>query len=113
MQQLRAAFERMNVGTVYLLHFDRPISDHHTTQHYLGWARHLPSRIAKHANGSGARLTQVARERGIGFTVARTWPGDRNFERTLKRRKYGPRICPICNPPRGQSERLAALDACI
>lgn len=36
---------------------------------------------------------------GIEFVIARLWPdGDRNFERHLKNRKDGPRICPICNP---------------
>lgn len=83
-------------GTVYLLHFDRPISDRHTAQHYIGWAFHLGSRIEQHLKGKGARLTQVARERGIGFVIAETWPGDRYFERRLKDRKMGSRLCPIC-----------------
>lgn len=30
------------------------------------------------------------------FRVARTWRGDRNFERRLKNRKNAPRLCPIC-----------------
>ena len=45
-------------GFVYLLHFDRPISEKHTAQHYIGWAYHLGSRIDQHLKGRGARLTQ-------------------------------------------------------
>jgi predicted GIY-YIG superfamily endonuclease len=81
---------------VYLLHFDSPISKHHTTQHYIGYAADLDARIAEHKAGHGARLTQVARERNIGFVVARTWEGDRKVERQLKNRHEGPRLCPIC-----------------
>jgi hypothetical protein len=36
------------------------------------------------------RLNQVAKERGIGFMVAATFPGERGFERTLKNRKNTP-----------------------
>ncbi len=86
-----------NSGTVYLLHFDSPISSHHTAQHYIGWARNLAGRIEHHRSGTGARLTQVASERGIGFQIARTWEGvDRTFERKLKDRHGAPRMCPIC-----------------
>jgi predicted GIY-YIG superfamily endonuclease len=85
-------------GTVYLLHFDRPISDRHTCQHYLGWARDLPARLAVHRAGLGARLTQIAVERGIPFNVVASWPGDRTLERRLKNRKHSPRLCPICSP---------------
>jgi len=103
--------ETINRGYVYLLHFERPISDKHTCQHYVGWAKYLPSRIAAHLSGHGARLTQVAIERGIAFTVARVWEGDRYLERKIKNRKHGPRYCPICN---GEHEQqLAALDDLI
>lgn len=83
-------------GMVYLLHFDRPISESHTCQHYIGWTMHLPSRAMAHMQGRGARLTQVAKQRGIGFVIAATWPGDRNLERRMKNRKNAPRYCPIC-----------------
>ena len=83
-------------GYVYLLHFERPISENHTAQHYLGWAYHLSSRMQQHLTGRGARLTQVARERGIGFVIAEVWPGTRAYERKLKNRKMGARLCPIC-----------------
>jgi len=93
------------MGVIYLLHFEQPISDKHTAQHYIGYAYHLSSRIQQHLKGRGARLTQVAKERGIPFVIARTWRGDRTFERILKRRKNATkRLCPICRrqPPAGQ-----------
>jgi predicted GIY-YIG superfamily endonuclease len=62
-------------GTVYLLHFDEPISPRHTCQHYCGWAADLEARIEDHRHGRGARLTEVAHSRGIGFTVSGSpWP---------------------------------------
>jgi hypothetical protein len=33
---------------------------------------------------------------GITFTVALTHPGDRHFERALKRSKNTARFCPLC-----------------
>lgn len=82
----------------YLLHFEQRISDQHTCQHYLGFTRRpLRDRIAEHRSGRGARLTQVALERGIAFIVVRTWRGaSRGFERRLKNRKDGPMLCPVC-----------------
>jgi hypothetical protein len=81
---------------VYLLHLDAPLSDRHTARHYLGFCYHIPSRMAKHSAGTGARFMQVAKERGIGFQIARIWPGDRSFERQLKNQKNAPKLCPIC-----------------
>jgi hypothetical protein len=90
-------------GLIYLLHFSRPISPSHTCQHYIGWCLDLPTRMHAHRAGAGARLTQVAVERGIGFEVVRTWPGTREFERQLKERKCGPRLCPVCCRQRGRT----------
>ena len=88
---------------VYLLHFQRPISPDHTAQHYLGCTlsecmADLSIRIHQHRLGQGARLTEVACERGIGFVVVRIWHGGRAHEAQLKRLKNSPRLCPICNP---------------
>lgn len=85
--------------TVYLLHFNRPICpEGHTTQHYLGSTlRPIEERIAEHAAGRGARLCEVAAERGITFRVARTWEGSWVEEQKLKRRHNSPKLCPICN----------------
>ena len=59
---------------IYLLHFEAPISDRHTTQHYLGFTDDLDARLEQHRAGvrSTSRLCQVAKERGIGFTLLRT-----------------------------------------
>jgi hypothetical protein len=82
------------VGTVYLLHFDRPYKH---ARHYLGYTDDLDQRIEAHRNGNGARLVEVVMQAGIGFTVARTWDGDRDLERRLKNQHNSPRLCPICN----------------
>lgn len=82
---------------VYLIHFDKPISPDHTCQHYIGYTTSLKKRLAEHKAGSGARLCQVANERGIDYKVVRTWSnGTRRLERQLKNRKNSPRLCPIC-----------------
>lgn len=86
------------MSIVYLLHFSDPIAPgRHTARHYLGFADDLGPRVNAHRHGHGARFTEVARERGLTFIVARTWDGDRKLERQLKRRKCGPKLCPICN----------------
>lgn len=84
--------------TVYLIHFAKPISDRHTTQHYIGYTDDLDTRLDTHRRGLGCRLAAVAKERGIDFVLARTWEGDRATERQIKRWKSGPKLCPICNP---------------
>lgn len=38
----------------------------------------------------------AAEAAGIEFTIALTHPGDRAFERRLKRAKNTPRFCPLC-----------------
>lgn len=80
-----------------MLHFDSKISDH--AGHYLGYAENIAARLAAHQAGTGARLTAVAKERGIGFRLVRVWVGlGRADERKLKNRKHGPRLCPLCHP---------------
>ena len=82
------------VGTVYLLHFDVPFGH---AKHYTGWSNDLPTRLADHEAGRGARLTEVATEAGVRFYLSRTWPGTtRAFERTLKNTGGASRRCPAC-----------------
>jgi predicted GIY-YIG superfamily endonuclease len=89
----------LKVSGVYELHFASPISDAHTTQHYIGYADDIKRRLEDHRASRGARLTEVANQRGIGFWVSRVWEGkDRSFERNLKNRKEGTRLCPDCDP---------------
>lgn len=82
---------------VYLLHFDRPISEEHTCQHYLGSCTDLDDRMREHRDHPDARLLQVAKERGIGFTVVRVWAGGRQLERKLKNLHNGRKLCPVCS----------------
>lgn len=87
------------MGTIYLLHFSEPICATRTTQHYLGYTDDLDTRLKLHTTGqSHARLPEVAFERGIEMVLSRTWRGGRAYERRLKNRKEGPKLCPICNP---------------
>lgn len=90
------------MGTVYLIHFDKPIGDlanpRGQARHYLGYTRgDLEVRLRRHRNGNGARLMEVIREKGIGWRLVRTWPGGRKLERKLKSRHNSPRLCPICH----------------
>lgn len=89
---------------IYLLHLSEPLSPKNGARHYIGYTRHVPSRMEAHRTGRGARFMQVARERGITWCISRVWEGDRAFERRLKNRKEGPRLCPLCRatPPAGQ-----------
>lgn len=85
-------------GVVYLLHFHQRLgTDRHYAQHYLGSAYDLDDRVGKHRNGQGARITQVLKERGIGFDVVAVWPGNRQIENALKLHS-ATRICPACTP---------------
>ncbi len=81
---------------IYLLHFNEPISPKHTAQHYIGFADDVDRRLKEHQIGQGARLTQVAIERGISWQLARVWEGDRTRERQIKKWHNGPKLCPIC-----------------
>ena len=90
-------------GTVYLLHFDRlyvpypgaPLRD--CAGHYVGWtAPNVKRRLAEHEAGRGARLLAVVREAGIGWQLARLWPGGRARERQIKRQGGHARKCPLC-----------------
>jgi predicted GIY-YIG superfamily endonuclease len=88
---------------VYLLHFAKPYKH---ARHYIGFTEDLDKRITDHLCGQGARLMEVITEAGIEWKVARTWQGDRNFERYLKNRKDAPKLCPICN--KGAMTRCAS-----
>lgn len=84
-------------GLVYLVHFTEP---YRHARHYTGWTADLESRLAEHQAGRGARLLQVITQAGIGWTLARTWPGTRARERQLKRQGGASRRCPICRAER-------------
>lgn len=84
----------MKTSIVYLYHFSAKVSDH--AQHYIGSCEDLTVRNWLHQAGRGARLLQVAKERGIKFWIVRTWAGDRKLERKLKNRHNAAQLCPIC-----------------
>ena len=92
----------MSAGTVYLLHLSEPYgpgggaNGRGTARHYTGWTADLAARLALHECGQGARLLAVARAAGIGWTLARTWPGTRARQRQLKRQGGASRRCPLC-----------------
>jgi hypothetical protein len=82
-------------GTVYLLHFDQPYK--HARHYVQQWtARNVKRRLAEHEAGRGARLLAVVREAGIGWQLARLWPGGRPRERQIKRQGGHARKCPLC-----------------
>ena len=102
MSGAREAASTTHVGTVYLLHFERP---YRHARHYTGWTLDLPGGLAEHAAGRGARLLAVVHEAGIGWRLARTWVGPRSRERQLKRQGGASRYCPQCGVrPRVESE---------
>lgn len=80
-------------GVIYLLHFDQPYKH---ARHYVGWTANVKQRLAEHAAGRGARLLAVVREAGIGWQLARMWPGGRARERQIKRQGGHARQCPMC-----------------
>ena len=85
-------------GVVYLLHFhERLGTERHYAQHYFGFTDDLDSRVEKHRAGQGARITEVLKERGIGFDVVAVWPGNRQIENALKLHS-ATRTCPKCTP---------------
>ena len=90
----------MSRGLVYTLHLWPPIAH---AKHYTGTARtekRLPERLAEHALGRGARLTQVQVERGGSWVLAQTEPGDRAEERRLKQHGAA-RRCEVCKAVEG------------
>lgn len=69
----------------------------------------LDDRLIAHTTGHGARLLAVVTAAGIGFRLARTWPGTRARERQLKRQGGASRRCPLCGiTPRPTTRREPA-----
>jgi hypothetical protein len=85
----------------YLVHLDRPLGSSHPlgrAAHYIGTTSvGVDKRLAVHREGRGSRMLAAAVERGIAFSVVRTWPGGRDVERQLKRQRNAPRLCPRCS----------------
>jgi hypothetical protein len=101
----------------YLLCFDIPFGPDRPgcyACHYLGIAPvTVESRLRKHAQGQGAKLTAYARKAGIGWTLTRIWTDiDRNEERRLKEHA-DIRWCPRCRTERIMAQRDPAFGAAI
>lgn len=92
-------------GTLYLLHFDRPIGNAANRRalagHYVGFALDVEERLAQHAKGQGAALTKAAVAAGVTWEVFLR-PGPLALEKWLKARKETPRFCPVCCAARGR-----------
>ena len=86
--------------TVYLLHFTHrlgnPATPHGEAQHYIGTSHDPETRLHDHLTGTAAAITRAAVHHGAQLLIVRTWEGDRQVERRLKRRKEAPRLCPLC-----------------
>lgn len=102
----------MNETITYLLHFDRPLGNAASVQgwaqHYVGTAADLEQRLAAHADPGrcDVKLLRAAHAAGIGWQLARTWPGGRAQEARIKNAHGGHRHrCPVC---KGQKEEAAA-----
>jgi predicted GIY-YIG superfamily endonuclease len=83
----------------YLIHLDQRLGSDHPrggAGHYLGQTTNLANRLETHRSGKGARILAAANDRGIGYSVTRTWPGGREVERRLKAQHNGPKLCPRC-----------------
>jgi hypothetical protein len=90
----------MSRGLVYTLHLWPPLAH---AKHYTGLAtskKRLPERLADHALGRGARLTQVQVERGGSWVLAQTEPGWGDRERQLKQHGAA-RRCEVCKAVKG------------
>ncbi|GIL09296.1 MAG: hypothetical protein BroJett033_8070 [Chloroflexota bacterium] len=49
---------------IYILEFERPISDRHSARFYIGWAKDdttFTARLKHHANGTGAAFCRAAK----------------------------------------------------
>lgn len=84
------------MGTIYLLHADRPGPG--GARHYIGWTRDLHGRLRAHRSGRGSSLTAAWRYMQICWGLAWSVPGSRAEERRLHRRHQAARLCPVCRP---------------
>jgi predicted GIY-YIG superfamily endonuclease len=82
---------------VYKLHFWPPYKH---AAHYSGRTDKPPERFVDHANGRGARLTQVQVQAGGHWVVGLLEPGGAMRERQIKGHEAG-RYCNVCKALKG------------
>lgn len=81
---------------LYLIHFADAF---HHARHYTGITVNLKTRLYQHANGIGARLTQVLFEQNKHWMLAAVWTeATRANERFIKNQHGAKPFCPICSP---------------
>lgn len=78
-------------GIIYILKFDPPFWH---ARYYVGWCnpRGLMNRIKQHRTGQGAHITRAAVEQGHRLILVADFPGTRDDERAIKRRKNTPKL---------------------
>lgn len=85
------------MGWVYILHFDDAFSH---AVHYTGSTTDIVRRMDEHANGRGARLTQVLCEEGLHWRLGGLYQVPlaalRDLEKLAKRRHGAGGLCQIC-----------------
>lgn len=100
---------RTKIGTVYVLHFDRPYDGGHgqVVNHYIGFTElGVAARNARHHSCHGAALLKAVANAGIDWQVADTYENETiAFERKLKGRGGAKRICSICRGSKYQPRR--------
>ena len=82
----------------YLLHFDEKLAH---AGHYLGASQDVPWRLTQHGKADGSALMVAVKLAGIGWVLAREWRTTTAreaylLEVSLKRRKNGKSLCPVC-----------------
>ena len=98
----------MSGNWVYKLHFWPPYKH---AAHYSGKTDNPSQRLADHAVGRGARLTQVQLEAGGSWVLGLLEPGGAGRERQIKGHDAG-RYCNVCQALQGyQAGELTAPEA--
>lgn len=78
---------------IYILRFRQPLGNPTNRRamatYYVGWCKdgQLDRRIKEHRAGLGAAICRAANNRGIDYDVVVSFPGTRETERQIKRRK--------------------------
>lgn len=103
------AIDANTPGYCYILCFDRPIGNAANPRalagHYLGWALDVHARIAMHAAGRGAALTQAVVAAGVGWQAFYRL-GTPGLEHWFKGQyKNTPTLCPRCCAERHRAPR--------
>jgi hypothetical protein len=98
----------MSRSKVYKFHFWPPYKH---AAHYSGRSDRLPQRLADHALGRGARLTQVQLKAGGSWVIGLIEDGGADRERQIKGHDAG-RYCNVCKALKGyQAGKLTTEQA--